>query len=361
MADVNAKIGDARSQVTGAPTSGRGLRFGLLAGVLFQLGSLVWDRVLAPEYVHRLVYVRLFGVLAMAGVAAMSASWPHRRRELTAAAALLMALTVSAATAVLPYGAAYGVGGMVMIAAVLGLVAKDGRTALLAAACALAAAAITLASYRVAGDIVVALAYFSLPAFAVAVINGHTNGVRREREVGVRDRLSALQEDLERFGYNDALTGVHGAKQLSGFGRREIALARRRKGPLSAIKIDIDSLASINSTYGRQSGDETLRAVASMCQATLRETDLLARMDGDKFAAVLPDVDAEGAFIISERLKRTLAKASVLAGQQVLQVSVNVASATLIESDRSIDDLLKRASEAMAAARLAQQQREAAS
>jgi diguanylate cyclase (GGDEF)-like protein len=325
----------------------RALRVGATAGLVFFAASILWDVVVAPELWLRLLWVRGFGVVAMGSVVALSFALPQRARVIAAVATTLSGTAVCAAVPVLPYGFGYGVGGMLCIFLTMALICRDGRNAVIGGALTVLAGAVTLLGYRVPADTLFAMGFFCTFGFAAAVTLSHYTGVRRARERGVREGMAAFREDLARFGSTDALTGVPDGRQLMSLARRELALARRRKSALSALKIDVHQLDGINLRYGRPAGDETLRAVASMCQAELRETDLLARLGGEDFAAVLPEADENGAQIICDRLTKTFEKARVLAGEQVVQVTVNVATATLNDTDKTLDDLLRRADDSL--------------
>lgn len=342
---MNAPVSSAPPQAaaTVPPGETRGLRVALLAGVVFFAGSVAWDYFVANDHLLRLLPWRAAGVVSVGVVAALTFAIPSRPILLGALGHASGGITIAAATAILPYGYGYGVGGMLLCALGSALAFRDGRSSATAGAAALLGAAITLALFRVPADTAFAIAFFAVPGFATAALIAHSTGLRLVRERHVRAELAGLREDLRRFGTNDALTGVHDDKQLTAMARREISLARRRKGALSALKIDVDGLSTINDRYGRSAGDETLRAVASMCQAALRETDLLARLGGDDFVAVLPDSDERGARTICDRLQAQLEKAQVLAGEQVIQVSVLVAATTLGTADKNLDDLLVRA------------------
>jgi diguanylate cyclase (GGDEF)-like protein len=325
------------------PADARALRLGVLLGVGLQLLSMVWDYLVAPWVFTRLLQWRGAGIALLLVAALLSYAMAHRARWLLAATAAGSAVTLTASALILPFGFGYGIGALMSVAMAIALVALDKRTALIAAASVLVATAATLVIRGGNKDTMLAIGFFLVPSLVIAVVFAHVTSLRVHKNQALRGKLDALRDDLARFGHSDELTGVHDHKQMNALARREIALARRKKHALSALKIDVLHLDQINTQHGRAAGDETLRAVASMVQATLRETDLLARVAGDEFAAVLPEADAAGAAIISERLRKGLEKASVLAGDKLLTVSVSVGAATLVDSDQGFEDLLARA------------------
>lgn len=343
--DVDSSQPTPRPGETLRPSSpeARALRVAAALGVGFHVLSIAWDYLVAPWLWTRLLQWRVGGVAMLLAVALLSYAMGHRARWLLAVAAAGSSIALTGAALILPFGFGYGIGALMSVAMAIALVALDTRSAGAAALAVLGATTATLVLGDGNKDTILAIGFFLVPSLVIAVAFAHVTSLRLQKNQALRVRLAAIREDLTRFGRSDELTGVHDHKQMLGLARREIALARRKKQPLSALKIDVLHLEQINTTHGRAAGDETLRAVASMCQASLRETDLLARVAGDEFAAVLPEADAAGAAIISDRLRKGLEQASVLAGDKLLTVSVSVGAATLVDSDQGIEDLLARA------------------
>ncbi len=74
--------------------------------------------------------------------------------------------------------------------------------------------------------------------------------------------------------------------------RLELALtqARRRSGSLAVLYVDIDRFKLVNDTYGHSEGDALIRGVSARLSASLRRSDTLARVGGDEFTILLPDI-----------------------------------------------------------------------
>lgn len=348
--DVESSLPQARPLPAAAAAA---LRVGVALGIGFLALSVLWDLGVAPEYLERLLKWRGGGAVVLLVLGIASYGVPHQSRWLLALAVAAVTAVITATALILPFGFAYGIGGLMSVAMAIGFVSLEWRTAAAAGLAVLVAVGATLWFRGGNQDLVMALGFFIVPGVIVATVFAHMTSLRIKKNEALRNNLKKLRDDLERFGRSDELTGVHDKKQINSLARREIALARRRKTPLSALKIDVEQLERINKMHGREAGDETLRAVASMCQASLRETDLLARVAGDEFAALLPEADAAGAAIICERLRKGLEKASVLAGDQLLTVTVVVGAATLADGDQGFDELLGRADLALRAAKSA--------
>ncbi len=98
----------------------------------------------------------------------------------------------------------------------------------------------------------------------------------------------------------DLLTGLPNRHEL------ERVLGQVQAEELSVLAIDIDDLQTVNNEYGHAAGDQVLQAVARILAQSVRGRDLVARVGGDEFAAVLPGASASEAAAVAERILDTL-------------------------------------------------------
>ncbi|HSW09870.1 MAG TPA: diguanylate cyclase [Bacillota bacterium] len=132
-----------------------------------------------------------------------------------------------------------------------------------------------------------------------------------------------LEEQLTYLSLHDSLTGLYNRAYLEEeFDRLEDG----RSYPVSLLSVDVDGLKFVNDTRGHPAGDELLRAVARALRATFRHGDVLARVGGDEFVAVLPRTDASTARQMISRLGQRLAEANRDRGDAPLSVSVGAAT-----------------------------------
>jgi len=112
-----------------------------------------------------------------------------------------------------------------------------------------------------------------------------TYGVARD----ISDRKRA-EEIIAFQAYHDQLTRLPNRTLFRD--RLDLAIAQtdRRKGSLAVLFIDVDRFKLVNDTYGHSQGDQLLRSIASRLRQTLRRGDTLARVGGDEFLALLPDI-----------------------------------------------------------------------
>jgi len=115
--------------------------------------------------------------------------------------------------------------------------------------------------------------------------------------------------ELERLRHlpgRDPVTGLPDARVFHTRLSEELARARRHGVPLAVVTLDLDHFAALNTRYGRPAGDAALAEAALVLKLTLRDSDFLARLGGDTFAALLPETDSAAARRAADRLCRTL-------------------------------------------------------
>jgi diguanylate cyclase (GGDEF)-like protein len=89
-----------------------------------------------------------------------------------------------------------------------------------------------------------------------------------------------------------------------------LKLAWRKSFPVSALMLDIDDFRDLNARHGHIVGDRTLRHLAALLRANVRDSDIVGRFGGDEFLAVLIDANHEGAAVVLRRLYGALGRES---------------------------------------------------
>jgi diguanylate cyclase (GGDEF)-like protein len=148
----------------------------------------------------------------------------------------------------------------------------------------------------------------------------------------------------------DPLTGLLNRR---GFLEAAGALAERQgrlQQPMSALAFDLDHFKSINDRFGHHAGDAVLRLFATVARGSTRAGDIIGRLGGEEFVALLPGGLADAA-IVAERVRLAFANAAVeLAGEPITAtVSIGAACGSAFAS---IDMLIARADAAMYRAKL---------
>ena len=139
----------------------------------------------------------------------------------------------------------------------------------------------------------------------------HLLAAREAMEEKVRLRtleLEAANRALDLQARTDALTGLLNRRGFETQMAFAVALARRSSRPLSLITVDVDHFKRVNDTYGHEAGDEVLRRLARTLESRLRGSDVVARLGGEEFVALLPDTDLTGAQSIAQALVTAMAE-----------------------------------------------------
>ncbi len=129
---------------------------------------------------------------------------------------------------------------------------------------------------------------------------------------------SQLYNQLAYESQHDVLTGLPNRSLFEDRLRQALANARRSQLPVTLMYLDLDRFKQVNDTLGHKCGDELLQQVVVRLKASLRETDTLARIGGDEFTLVLPDVkEREQAEQVAVKMIATLAEKFTISGNAV--------------------------------------------
>ena len=159
--------------------------------------------------------------------------------------------------------------------------------------------------------------------------------------------LARARDEAEQLARLDVLTGVANLRQFQEAAEREAQRARRDGHALAVLVFDIDLFKQINDRHGHAAGDEVLRAVAQTVQGAVRESDLVARIGGEEFAVLLPEVSAAEALVTAEGLRERIAAWSDQSDSRALRCTASFGISALNGADAGFDAMLQRADQAM--------------
>jgi diguanylate cyclase (GGDEF)-like protein/PAS domain S-box-containing protein len=126
-----------------------------------------------------------------------------------------------------------------------------------------------------------------------------------------------------------------------------LALAKRNKGKLALMFIDLDKFKPINDAHGHAVGDLLLQEAARRMSACLRDSDTVGRIGGDEFVVLLPDVaGAEAALLVAEKIRIALNQVFVV-DNKILSISTSIGIAIYPEHGHDDISLAKHADFAM--------------
>jgi diguanylate cyclase (GGDEF)-like protein len=158
--------------------------------------------------------------------------------------------------------------------------------------------------------------------------------------------------ELTRIATTDPLTGTLNKRSFQARGAIEVQKARRHQRPLSLLVIGSDQLPAIEATFGPDGGKTVLRALSSsFCDGT-RISDLIARVDDEQFAILLPETDSQGAELLAERLRKKIGDLKVRIDDKPVPCTISVGVAAAEKDATFLWSTFKRADEALYEAKM---------
>jgi len=155
--------------------------------------------------------------------------------------------------------------------------------------------------------------------------------------------LEVLYREKEIEASTDHLTGLNNRAALMTQLEYLHARYKRQKEVFSFVIIDVDRFKEVNDSYGHQKGDEILILVSNLILDCIREVDTAARYGGEEFVIILPQTNAVSATHIAERIRVSMEENIKIENRSVT-ASFGVCE---IEEGLSIDDLIKKADQAL--------------
>jgi diguanylate cyclase (GGDEF)-like protein len=143
----------------------------------------------------------------------------------------------------------------------------------------------------------------------------------------------------------DLLTGLFNRRAFLQAANAMIAQRARKSQPVSVMLFDLDRFKSINDRFGHAVGDDALKVFAATALANVRSTDVIGRLGGEEFAAIIPGNAAE-AGLVAERLRAAFQAAGVVIAGHEMDATVSIGVVTAIPPV-AIDPLLARADAAL--------------
>ncbi len=178
----------------------------------------------------------------------------------------------------------------------------------------------------------------------------------RRANKSLEDTHSELQQMFAHeqiLARTDGMTGLYNRRYFFELAAREFSAAIRYQRPLTIILFDIDGFKQVNDTFGHAMGDTLLIQVAQATATQVRDVDILARYGGDEFIILLPQTDAQQAFLIAERIRESIAAIHMETDNSpfIVTLSLGVAETIHTPHDASVEDAIRRADKALYAAK----------
>ncbi len=144
----------------------------------------------------------------------------------------------------------------------------------------------------------------------------------------------------------DLLTGLLNRRGFLENAHCLCAHQAKRGKPVSLLMFDLDFFKTINDRFGHAVGDEVLRIFATVARASMRESDILGRLGGEEFAAIVPETK-EVAEMIAQRFRVSFEAGATTVGSHAIGATVSIGVVTSCVAVMDIDALMARADAAL--------------
>lgn len=145
----------------------------------------------------------------------------------------------------------------------------------------------------------------------------------------------------------DGLTQLYNRRAFYREGELAFEKARRAGDLVTVLMIDLDHFKQINDRWGHATGDEVLKVVASLMKAELRDDDIVGRVGGEEFAAVLRNNNREAIEAITGRLLQRIVETGREVHGVPVHLSASIGGATLTRDHGSFEDVMASADKAL--------------
>jgi len=163
--------------------------------------------------------------------------------------------------------------------------------------------------------------------------------------VSVRNITDRKQSEmqLQELVITDSLTQLFNRRYADDEMRRCLKRFLRYKTPVSILILDIDFFKMINDTYGHDIGDLVLIELSKFLKMNVRSVDTLARLGGEEFILIMPDVTLIDVQPFCQRLIKNISKLKIPVGAGVLTLTMSGGMTQFTEGDETIEGIIKRA------------------
>lgn len=152
-------------------------------------------------------------------------------------------------------------------------------------------------------------------------------------------------EEIYRLMTTDGLTQVANKRLFDEMFEQEVARAKRYQRTFSLLMIDIDHFKKINDTFGHLAGDSVLRQLGAVIGGRSRRNDVVARVGGDEFALIIPEIGLQSAMELGRKINRLVSETRFEFEGNDIDVSLSIGVAEWEQAFEDGQDLLKATDE----------------
>lgn len=163
----------------------------------------------------------------------------------------------------------------------------------------------------------------------------------------IRKQSFILEQKAAHDATHDSLTGLPNRVLFIDRLQQAVNIGRRENSILGVLILDLDNFKEVNDTLGHYCGDRLLKQVGTRLSAVIRDSDTFARIGGDEFGVILPNVKSNTVIeSIVKKMKNTLASPFSL-NNLTLDVRVSIGASVFPEHGNDADTLIQKADVAM--------------
>ena len=148
----------------------------------------------------------------------------------------------------------------------------------------------------------------------------------------------------------DHLTGLFNRRGFLEAAEKLVEAQRKSGQPITVMMFDLDHFKSINDRFGHDTGDDALQAFAATVSTNMRMHDVVGRLGGEEFAAILPG-GVDTALLVAERVRAAFELRGVEISGHMMNATVSIGIAEAVAGDARVSNILSRADRALYAAK----------
>lgn len=163
----------------------------------------------------------------------------------------------------------------------------------------------------------------------------------------IERKLERLTAKLRMHANTDDLTGINNRRNFLRLAEKEMGRCRRAGRDCALLVIDVDFFKLVNDGYGHQAGDLVLRNITAALSKELREYDVLGRLGGEEFGALIPESGSEEVLEVAERLRKAVADTNPGGHCAGPRPTISIGAAVSDGAGIAVDSLISRADQAL--------------
>lgn len=147
--------------------------------------------------------------------------------------------------------------------------------------------------------------------------------------IKIKKLINLISLNIDNYNFKvlssiDKLTNVYTRKYMENIYSELYNKCRKENLIFSVLMLDIDKFKQVNDTYGHPTGDMILEKIGNILRKQLRNTDIIARYGGEEFIIILPSTNKENAYLVAEKLRKSIASSKLLNKSGDITVSIGI-------------------------------------